>query len=209
MKKSLTLNLKDVKSYTTEWFEQLTKNRRKLILTVLSVFGIWCGTKLYISCTDNISEILSNVLQIFSNRLILKTFIVLIIINLMPVIISFLNGFFVFGMPFLMLSPCLSGVLIGIVNAWIFSVYKLNGVFFSLLSVIPFAVAVMIMLLVSNNESIALSVQLSKAVFLNETGDRGEVKDYFIRHTIIIAVIVAVTLLQSTVIINLSGRLLV
>jgi hypothetical protein len=209
MKKSVTLNLKEVRNYTSGWFAEIIINRLKLILTVLAVFGLWCGTRLYISYNANISELMNRFSAVFSSRSIIKSFIVLLVINLMPILLSFLNGFFVFGMPFSMICPCLSGVLTGAVNAWIFSDYRLNGVFFSLLSVIPFAVAITIMLLISCNESIILSGQLSKSVFLKETGDRGEVRDFFIRHIIIIAVTAVISFLQVILIINLCGKLLV
>ncbi len=209
MKKSLTLNLKELKTYTSEWLEEIIKNRRKLMLTVLSVFGLWYGTRLYINYSANIIEVLNRLIQPFINHLTLKSFVVLLILNLMPVLLSFLSGFFVFGMPLSMVSPCISGALTGAVNAWIFSTYRLNGVFFSLLSIIPFAIVTTIMLLVSCNESIILSGQLSKSVFLKETGERGEVKDFFIRHIIIMAVTVAVTFLQVITITNLCGKLLV
>jgi len=209
MKKAMILNSKYIKNYASEWLEEIIKNRRKLILTVLTVFGLWCGTKVYISHSVNVSDLLSISLRLMAERKLIKVCIILLLINLIPIFISFLNGFFAFGMPVSMLSPCLSGVLTGVINAWLFSTYKLNGVFFSLVAVVPFAVAITIMLLVSCNESIMLSGQLTKLIFLKETGERGEVKDFFVRHLIIISVTVAITLLQTVVTVNLYGKLLV
>ena len=209
MKKTMTVNLKDVKNYATDWLDEIIKNRRKLILTVLSVFGLWCGAKVYIEYSYNVSEFLSTLMRLVSEGRILKAFVMLLIINLVPILLSFLNGFFAFGMPLSMLSPCLSGIIIGVINAWLFSAYRLNGVFFSLLSLVPFAVGITIMLLVSCNESILLSGQITKLIFLKETGESGEVKDFFIRHLIIISVSVAITLVQTVVMVNLYGKLLI
>ena len=60
MKKAMTVNLKDIKTVTSDFLEKIIKNRRKLILTVLSVFGLWCGTKIYITEPEMVSNYLSN-----------------------------------------------------------------------------------------------------------------------------------------------------
>lgn len=209
MKKTMTLNLKDVKTFASDWLEEIIKNRRKLILTVLYVIGLWCGTRIYIADSGNVSYSLSALLQLFEGRKLLKTFALLLIVNLTPIIISFLNGFFAFGMPISMLSPCISGMAAGVLNAWLFSCYRLHGVIFSLISVVAFGVVITIMLLVSCNESIMLSGQLAKSIFLKDAGERGEVKDFFIRHLIIILATIAVTALQVVVTVNLYSKLLI
>ncbi len=208
MKKALTVNLKDTKIIVLNSFEKIIKNRRKLILTVLSVFGIWCGTKIYTTEPATICKYLSAYAEIMTQQHITEAYIILLVINILPIIITITNGFFAFGTPIITISPYLSGVFIGIINAWSFNVYRLNGVFFSLLSVIPFAVIIIIMLINSSNESMNVSKKIAKSIFLKETGDRGEVKEFFIKQSITIALIIIITLLQVAILKVLYNKLL-
>ena len=61
MKRTMTVNLKNIKFISSNIFEQIIKNRRKLLLTVLSVLGLWCGTRIYITESEIISEYFSEI----------------------------------------------------------------------------------------------------------------------------------------------------
>ena len=208
MKKAMTVNLKDIKTVTSDFLEKIIKNRRKLILTVLSVFGLWCGTKIYITEPEMVSNYLSNYTETIAQQHLTKAYIILLIINILPIVISMKNGFYALGSPIIMLCPCLSGILTGVINAWTFNNFRLNGVFFSLLSIIPFAVITMIININSSNESLDLSKVIAESLLLNKTNSRGEVKGFLIKQTVTIAIISILTLLQTIIIRVLADKLL-
>ncbi len=208
MKKAITLNVKDLKININNNYKIIIMNRLKLILAVLSVFGLWCGTRIFISEQKAIDTILLQYADIIKEQSLGKLFVLILIINLLPIIISFLNGFFAFGTPLTIISPFLSCIFIGIFNTWTFSSYRLNGVFFSLLSVVPFSVIIMILLIISSNESSVFSKRIARSVFMYEIGDRGEVKTYFSRQAVIICVTVVLSFLQTIILKALWNKLL-
>ena len=208
MKKTITLNLKDIKTVMQNSIQTTLINRQKLILTVLSVFGIWFGTKLFIAGQGTICGLISNFIDKKSNPDITEIFIIQMIINALPILISFTNGFVAFGTPIIMLNQCSAGIIIGIINAWTFSAYRLNGVFFSLMSIIPFGLLIMIMLIISSNESVKISKRIAKSILNTDQSERGEVKEFFVKEAIIITITIVITLLQTFIIKTLFNRLL-
>lgn len=208
MKKTLTLNLKDIKTVMQNFIETTLINRQKLILTVLSVFGIWCGTRLFIAGQETIRELISSCINEKSITDRAELIIIQMFINVLPILIAFTNGFFVLGTPIIMLNQCMAGVIIGIINAWTFSVYRLNGVLFSLISIIPFSLLITIMLIISSNESIKISKRIAKSIFNIDQNERGEVKEFLVKEAIITTISVALTILQTFIIKILFNRLL-
>ena len=208
MKRTMTVNLKNIKFISSDIFEQIIKNRRKLLLTVLSVFGLWCGTRIYITESEIISEYFSFYTEIIKNQQISKAYIILLIINILPFLITFKNGLFALGSAVIMFCPCLSGILTGVINAWSYNNFRINGVFFSLLAIIPFAVIINIIIITSSDKSIIVSKTITELLFSDKSGNRGEVKEFFIRQLIIFAFIVAITALQIIVVKLLLNKLL-
>ncbi len=208
MKKTMTVNLKDIKIFVSDFIEIIIKNRRKLILTVLSVFGLWCGTRIYVTEPEIITNYFSYYIEILTQQKFTISYLILFSINVIPVIITIKYGFFAFGSPISILCPCLSGIFTGIINAWAFNNYRLNGVFLSLLSIIPFAVITMIININSSNESIDLSKIISEVILINKTGSRGEVKSFFIKQIIAVVTVSIMTLIQLFIIKLLLNKLI-
>ena len=155
-----------------------------------------------------ITNYFSYYIEILTQQKFTISYLILLSINVIPVIITIKYGFFAFGSPISILSPCLSGITTGIINAWAFNNYRLNGVFLSLLSIIPFAVITMIININSSNESIELSKLISEIILINKSGSRGEVKAFFIKQIIAIATVSIMTLIQLFIIKLLLNKLI-
>ena len=208
MTKTVVFNAKYFKNFVLDFLHQAINNRIKILLSVLLIFGIWCGTSIYISNSTVVSELLSNFFGNMAEKGLIKTFLLLMLINCSLILTVFFSGFSAMGLPLILICPCTVGLITGVVNAWLFNTFKLNGVFFSLTVIIPFSLIEAVMLVFLCNESLAQSSKIVKAVFFSQTSERGEVKGFVIRHTVIAALAAISALVQSLLVVNMTGKLL-
>ena len=207
MKNTLVLNVKDLKIKFESIARQITDNRRKLLIAIMAIVGIWIGVLFYNKNTtaDSFADKAINYIVSCS---FIKAFIILGAINLAVVLIVFLSGFSAFGLTNAILIPCVYGLIYGLICSHIYKTFSLNGVFFTVVTIVPFAVISTILLIISCNDTIDISGSIIKSIFFAQTGDRGDVKNYTLRHIVIILILSACSLLQAISITYIGEKIL-
>ncbi len=209
MTKTLTLNVGNLRSFFNRTIKEIMNNKRKLILMCLLVFGLWCGTRIYVSYSEILSAAVENALIRINDFGLAKTIIIMLSVNSIMIISIVFIGFFALGMPLAAALPCAFGITTGIVNSFLFNYYKLNGVFFSLITIIPFCVVISLFLIIMCDESIMLSGRVAGAIFLSEQTGRGEVKTYFIKGLIVLLLTAIIIAIQAFLVVKLNTKLLI
>lgn len=201
MPKNLMLNFKDLKQKSVDYKSIFHENHTRILIIALYLIGIWAGTMLYKNNYDISSLTLKGINYIFNSDL-LKIFALLMLIKTGSALLVFLCGFSACGMPLIIGLPCIYGIICGLINSCIYQTYKLNGVFFSLIIIVPFAVITSLAITALADNSLNLSKQIVKILALGEAGKRGDVKKYIIYGVIITAGLCITQFIQAILILK-------
>ena len=189
--------------------ENIIINRKKLLFCFIFVFGLWFGTAQYIKNSEFFNIIAVKSFNYLTESNYLKSFILLSFINLLIINIAFFSGFNALGLPIILISPFCYGTFTGVVNSWLFVSNKINGVFYSLINIIPFALITSIFIFITCSSSFYFSSKSAKALIFGEATGRGEVKQFLIKHIMISVVILIISFLQTFLIIKLTEKLII
>lgn len=204
----MMLNLNSVKTIINNNIKNIIINRTKLFFCVIFIFGLWLGVDQYLKNISYFDKIIINCINYITENSYLKSVILISMINLLIINTAFFSGFNCLGLPIIIISPLLYGILIGIINSWLFISNKINGVFYSSINIIPFALIISILIFITCSNSFDLSKKSVKGLIYGEQTGRGEIKNIFINHLIVSAVIIITSSLQTLLIIKLTDKLI-
>lgn len=196
MQNNFMLNLRDMKQKGDDFRNSLRSNQIRIMIITVYLTGLWLGTMLFTK-NSSVSNIVKNGIDYLINSEYLKTFTILISANLGTIAAIFLSGFSACGLITSVGLPCIYGIICALINCCIYSSYKVNGIFFALIVIIPFAVITSLLITALSDNSINLTKKLVKAVAFGEPSKRGEAKTYILFGLIIIAIECVFILLQA------------
>ena len=196
MPQNIMLNIRELKQKGDIYKNTIYSNRIKLLIIGIFLIGLWLGTILSIK-NSYISEFVKNSLNYLINSEYIKSLKVLTLVKSGVILAVFISGFSACGLVTSIGLPCVYGIVFGAVNSYIYSNYKLNGVFFTLIIIIPFAVVTALLITALSDNAVNLTKKVMKSLAFGEEGKRGEAKLYIYTGLIVTAVECVLTLLQS------------
>lgn len=196
MPKNFMLNFRDLKQKGDEFRKSLQSNHLRIMIIAVYLTGLWLGTIIYTK-NSSISSIVKNGIDYIIHSDYLKTFTVLIAAKAGAIVAIFFSGFSACGLITSIGLPCIYGIICALINCCIYSNYKVNGIFFALIVIIPFALITSLLITALSDNSINLTKKLVKAVGFGEPSKRGEAKTYIYSGLIIIAIECVFVLLQA------------
>ncbi len=197
-----------VKEIFAKAINEVIVNKNKLLFMLLFVMGLFLGKTLYINNCDHFSNIISEYFDFISASKLSTGLLILFALNASLPVIAFFNGFNALGLPVITVIPSIFGVISGAVISCLYAEFNLNGVFFSVISILPFSVVAVLFIIASCNSSIRLSCKTAKSVLFGESTNRGEVRSFLISHLIMLGIILICSLLQFLLISKLTEKLL-
>ncbi len=205
----MRVNTGTLKEAFTKSANEVIANKNKLLFMLLFILGLFFGKTLYLNNTLSFGNLISEFFGFITASKLSSGLAVLFALNALLPVITFFNGFNALGLPVITIIPSIFGVVSGAVISYLYAQYNLNGVFFSVISIIPFSVVAVLFVIASCNSSLKLSCKTAKSVLLGESTNRGEVRSFLISHLIMLVVILVSSFLQFLLISKLAEKLLV
>lgn len=180
------------KVYNGKAIKKLLENSKTYALSVLFAVGIIIGAAVINNDSElfqKISEITESFVSARSQQGIIENFC-----NSFAAcaIFMLLNVFFAFslvGYPFIIWLPFMRGMGIGVVTGFLYSVYKITGLGYCILTVYPGAIVSTVAFILACNESCDYSKNaFSKAIRGRGQFEKDETKIYLIRQVVLTAV---------------------
>ncbi len=207
MHKNITLNFKEIRSRSFDIVKSFRENTDKVLLILLLIVGIRLGAMMY---SEN-CELADYAVKSFNYVLksaFKEAFLIFAGINGITLIIIIISGFSACGLPASLGLPCVYGIVCSVVISCAYNVYKINGVFFALILIVPFAVLISILMIGISNDSIDLSKKIISAIGFGDVSGRGEVKAFLIKGAAAMAITLIASLIQSLLIIKIGEKIL-
>ena len=195
---AVTVNVREMKNYSRNKLNSLKDNWPMLLLAALFLCGLFCGSVMLKNNAYHSGEMAAAILKKLTDTQWLVRLKPMLIEVLAGLLLAFFAGFSAVGLPIILSLPCAKGMIYGVLAAELYTVYRVNGVIFSLLVLFPFLAAEIALLIVYLSDSMQLSSALFSA-FRGAvgTGDRGAVKAYCGRFLLFSVISVLIVLLQS------------
>ncbi len=196
MPQNIMLNIRELKQKGDIYKNTIYSNRIKLLIIAIFLTGLWLGT---ILCIKNsyISAFIKNSMDYLINSDYIKSLRILTLLKSGAIIAIFISGFSACGLVTSIGLPCVYGIICGAVNSYIYSNYKLNGVFFTLIIIVPFAVVTTLLITTLSDNAVNLTKKVMKSLAFGEASKRGETKLYAYTGLIVVAIECVLALLQS------------
>ncbi len=207
MQKNITLNFKEMRSKLSVLIKIFKENIEKLLLIGLIIIGIRIGSMIF-SGNNDISEYAVKALNYILHADLKHIFMIFAAINIITVLLVFTSGFSACGLPATIISPCIYGILCGIASCCAYNIYKINGVFFSLILIVPFAVLISVLIILISNESIKLSKQIIKSIGFGDVSGRGDVKVFLAKGITGCGIALITSFVQSLLISQIGEKIL-
>lgn len=186
------MNKSKYKIYNGRALKEFIVNTRIIILIIMFCIGIICGAlilKSDINFSDGISDIFNSYSELRKQNGILNNFLYSIKMNGLLIIVSMFLGFSVIGCPFITLVPLMKGLAIGAVSGYLYSMYKLSGVGYSILMIYPGSIVSSYALLKSCNDSFEYSRNLYyKAIKGRGQYEKDETRIYLLRQLVLLGI---------------------
>lgn len=152
----------------------MNQKKKYLFLTIITVVGIISGILFifFISKEDKSlvkNELSSFITYIQSNKInYITTFVNSIFTNLTYLIVFWLLGISIIGIPVIIFLLFLKGFVLGFSFSSIISIYGIKGILLSIASQIPHSFILLIIFLLMGFYAINFSVRLFRVLFLKE-----------------------------------------
>lgn len=189
------------KVYNGKVIKETLENSRFFILIIIFAVGIIFGASAIRKdgkLTDEIKILISNFTMLRAGQGMMKNFCNSLLINLTFGFSSVFLAFSIIGYPFIMLLPFLRGIAIGAVSGYLYSVYKLMGLGYSLLMIYPAALISITAMIFIFNES----CEYSSNVYMKSISGKGiykknETKYFLIRQLLFFGIMALGALVDS------------
>ncbi len=180
------------KVYNGKSIKIMFENSRIYILAIIFSAGIFIGALSINSGSviiDKISNIIDSYTILKAGQGITENFLNSFASNFLFIAVNLFFAFSLIGYPFIFWIPFLKGLGIGSVCGFLYSVYKLIGLGYSLFTVIPGALVSTFALLSACNNSCEYSKNAYlKAVIGKGQFEKGETKIFLIRQLIFMGI---------------------
>lgn len=187
--------------YNGKIIKKMFENSRIYFMSVIFAVGLIIGAATLSSSSDyqgGIWGLIESYTVLKSEQGILSNFCNSFVASIIFVAANMFLAFSLIGYPFIILLPFLRGMGIGIVSGFLYSVYKLTGLGYSLLVIYPGAVVSTFAILLACNDS----CEYSKNAYLKAIQGRGqfeknETKVYLIRQLIFLGICAASSFIDA------------
>lgn len=175
----------------------ILKNHPKLILlTAVLICGLFLGAVAVRNPNEQLAEalrtVLENEIRTGAGQPIWKKFLSSLGTETLYMLVALVAGLCVAGEPLLWALPLVKGMGVGLIAAYLYKTYTINGMlYFSAVFLLPSVIATASFLFCCN-ESILMTRDLNRILLKNEhTGMGGEMlRLYFLRYTVLFASLV-------------------
>ncbi len=193
---------------TNSKFENLTNDRYKIILVIISIIFILFGSILYANHPEtSFIEILNDKIEFFKTDNILRIFVFLFKTEVIYFLFSMFIGTSFVGTPLIILPISVKCFITGYLGAYMYNEFELKGVMFCLLFVFPYTAITAASLLFASNESIYMSKTCFNAITNKNTADNISVKLYLLRYLFLIIINGVCALFNSALIVLFINKI--
>ncbi len=206
--KAMMLNFKEFRLPLEEIREDINKNWRVLIMFALFFCGMLLGTSIYSKSPEAIGNYIDGLPEKIQQTSFSSIFTVLLLGAAAPLILAFFSGFSAIGLPVVLAIPGIFGTAISLINSYLYNAYKIDGVVFSLILILPAAVAQTVFQLLGCSRALAFSSLIAQNAFSQKKESRGEAKLYILSNVVILTVIIGICALQAACIKKFGSSLL-
>ena len=146
-------------------------NKLFLFLSILLVIGIIAGSIFSVTITDNDTELVNNYLINYltsiknGELLFLDSFVSTVLSNLIVVILIWIFGISIIGIPVIFLIFFYKSFILGFTIGSILLNYKIKGILFSIIYVFPHHIINLLMLMIFIVYAYVVSLKIINAVF--------------------------------------------
>lgn len=196
--------------YNGRTIKRILDNSRLYFLTAFFIIGIIIGAVSIKSdsggVTDSLRQVVESYTKLRAEQGIAANFCNSFAINaLFSAAVIFL-GFSLIGYPFIMLTPIVKGMGIGMVSGYMYSVYKFIGLGYSLLIIYPGAVISVFAFILACSHSCEYSRNAyAKAIQGRGQFEKDETKLFAVRQLIMLGVAAAGSLVDALFAAMFSG----
>lgn len=189
------------KVYNGKALKKIFENSRIILLLLLFAIGLIAGAL----SNNGESEISDKIAEIAKSFIISRNqngFIDIIINSFLSsgllMIINLFLAFSLVGYPLLIWLPCIKGIGLGSIAGYLYSVYKITGLGYCILTIFPGAIVSTVALIIACNDS----CDYSKNAFMKSLRGRGqyekdETKIFIIRQLIMIGICIVSSITDS------------
>lgn len=189
------------KVYNGKALKKIFENSRIILLLLLFAIGLIAGAL----SNNGESEISDKIAEIAKSFIISRNqngFIDIIINSFLSsgllMIINLFLAFSLIGYPLLIWLPCIKGIGLGSIAGYLYSVYKITGLGYCILTIFPGAIVSTVALIIACNDS----CDYSKNAFMKSLRGRGqyekdETKIFIIRQLIMIGICIVSSITDS------------
>ena len=207
MPKNVMLNFKEIRSKSTGLTNLIRKNAEKVLLVLLIVIGMRLGAIMF-SSNLQVSDYTVKIFDFLLGSPIKDVFLILSAVEVAVLLVIFIGGFSACGLPTTLGLPCIYGGICSIMSCCAYSVYKINGVFFAIILIVPFAVVTSLLIIIISNESLIFTKMIIRSLGYGEPSNRGELKLFCLKGISVIAVALITALIQSLLITTIGEKIL-
>lgn len=146
-------------------------NKLFLFLSILLVIGIIAGSIFSVTITDNDTELVNNYLINYltsiknGELLFLDSFVSTVLSNLIVVVLIWIFGISIIGIPVIFLIFFYKSFILGFTIGSILLNYKIKGILFSIIYVFPHHIINLLMLMIFIVYAYVVSLKIINAVF--------------------------------------------
>ncbi len=158
----------------------------QLILTFLSVCGIFCGVMLLKIIGKDMLSIVFNVLTEFTSVAAAKSFVELfsvsMCINLIYLFVCMFGGLCIVGQPFIASAIVFKSMSVGFISANLYAEHAIDGLEYCVLLIFPSALLMIIALIIGGTESLHTVKDINSDLFKNNTEKPLDIRIYALRY---------------------------
>lgn len=189
------------KVYNGKLIKKALENSRVYFLEVLFSIGIIIGAAAInndFEVTEKLSSIIDSLILLKNGQGFIHNFCNSLTICIFLMAVNLFLGFSLIGYPFIIWLPFMRGMGIGMVSGYLYSVYKLSGLGYSVLIIYPGAVVATFSFILACNASCEYSKNAyAKAIKGRGQFEKGETAVYIMKTLILTGIGAASALIDA------------
>lgn len=176
-------------------------NEKLIILTLLFILGLLCGSYIFKTAqsatSEIINKIISEMIKSKSSQSILYNFFNYLLPDIAAITVCCMFGLSVFGEPVICVIPFIRGLGLGLTVAGIYKSFNTDGLLFAIILImLPSALSIGSMLICCK-ENLITSKQIRKRLKSNQSDQAFSYKIFLLRNGILSTVVFVSSVLGS------------